>query len=91
MRFYSALTSSVFLFAAACSSAGVYAKEATPPGAAKEKYLLRYKFQMGEVLRYVLLYMPGAAGLLGAFVLLRRRNLERQSRQSKVTPSGTAS
>jgi len=46
---------------------------------------------LGEVLRYVLLYMPGAAGLLGAFVLLRRRNLERQSRQSKVTPSGTAS
>jgi hypothetical protein len=47
---------------------------------------------LGEVMRYVLLYMPGAAGLLGAFVLLRRRNLERQSRRSKAAPpSGTES
>ena len=40
---------------------------------------------LGEVLRYVLLYMPLSAGLIGAFVLLRRRNLERQSRRA---PSG---
>jgi len=46
---------------------------------------------LGELMRYVLLYMPGAAGLLGGFVLLRRRNLERQSRRGKVTPPGTAS
>jgi ABC-type uncharacterized transport system len=47
---------------------------------------------LGEVMRYVLLYMPGAAGLLGGFVLLRRRNLERQSRRDKTTPpAGTAS
>ena len=47
---------------------------------------------LGEVLRYVLLYMPGAAGLLGAFVLLRRRNVERQSRREKTPPpSGIAS
>ncbi len=37
---------------------------------------------LGEVLRYVLLYMPASAGLIGAFVLLRRRNLERRSRQA---------
>jgi gliding motility-associatede transport system auxiliary component len=43
---------------------------------------------LGEVMRYVLLYMPGAAGLLGGFVLLRRRNLERQSRRVSAKPTG---
>jgi hypothetical protein len=47
---------------------------------------------LGEVLRYVLLYMPASAGLIAGFVLLRRRNLERQSRQlTTVPPGGTAS
>jgi hypothetical protein len=47
---------------------------------------------LGEVLRYVLLYMPASAGLIAGFVLLRRRNLERQSRRSATPPpSGTAS
>ena len=47
---------------------------------------------LAEVLRYVLLYMPASAGLIAAFVLLRRRNLERQSRQrAAAPPSGTAS
>ncbi len=47
---------------------------------------------LGEVLRYVLLYMPASAGLIAAFVLLRRRNLERQSRREpSAPPSGTAS
>ena len=41
---------------------------------------------LGEVMRYVLLYMPGAAGLLGAFVLLRRRSLERASRRNEARP-----
>ncbi|HWP04208.1 MAG TPA: GldG family protein [Polyangiaceae bacterium] len=36
---------------------------------------------LGEVLRYVLVYMPGAAALIGAFVLLRRRAEERASRR----------
>ena len=36
---------------------------------------------LGEVLRYVLIYMPGCAAALGAFVLLRRRSLEQQSRR----------
>jgi hypothetical protein len=40
------------LLAAACLPVGVFAKAPTPSGATKEKYLLRYKFQMGEVLRY---------------------------------------
>jgi hypothetical protein len=35
---------------------------------------------LGGVLRYVLLYMPGSAALLGVFVLLRRRATEKQSR-----------
>ncbi len=36
---------------------------------------------LGEVMRYVLFYMPAAAGLIGGFVLLRRRNVERQARR----------
>lgn len=35
---------------------------------------------LDEVQRYVLLYMPLSAGLLAAFVLLRRRNDERRAR-----------
>ncbi len=42
---------------------------------------------LGEVMRYLLLYMPAAAGLLGGFVLLRRRNLERQSRRGGAARS----
>jgi len=38
---------------------------------------------LGEVLRYVLLYMPGCAAALGTFVLLRRRSLEKQSRREE--------
>lgn len=37
---------------------------------------------LDEVQRYVLLYMPLSAGLLAAFVLLRRRNDERRARRS---------
>ena len=42
---------------------------------------------LGEVLRYVLIYMPATAALLGAFVLLRRRALESRSRKR---PEGNA-
>jgi hypothetical protein len=47
---------------------------------------------LGEVMRYVLLYMPAAAGLLGAFVLLRRRSSERAARRdvSNSPPEGGA-
>jgi hypothetical protein len=37
---------------------------------------------LGEVLRYVLVYMPGAAALAGLLILLRRRALEKSSRQA---------
>jgi hypothetical protein len=36
---------------------------------------------VGEVQRYVLLYMPGAALGLGVLILLRRRSTERRSRR----------
>ena len=36
---------------------------------------------LNEVLRYVLIYMPGCAAALGTFVLLRRRSLEKKSRE----------
>jgi ABC-type uncharacterized transport system len=38
---------------------------------------------LGEVLRYVLIYMPGCAAALGVFVMMRRRSFEKKSRQSK--------
>jgi len=40
---------------------------------------------LAEVLRYVLIYMPGCAAALGTFVLMRRRSLEKKSRQGEVT------
>jgi len=39
---------------------------------------------LAEVLRYVLIYMPGCAAALGAFVLLRRRSIEKKSRQDEA-------
>ena len=39
---------------------------------------------LGEVQRYVLIYMPGCAAALGVFVLLRRRSLEKKSRQDEA-------
>jgi len=38
---------------------------------------------LAEVLRYVLIYMPGCSAALGTFVLLRRRSLEKKSRQEE--------
>jgi hypothetical protein len=38
---------------------------------------------LSEVLRYVLIYMPGCAAALGVFVMLRRRSLEKKSRQGE--------
>lgn len=40
---------------------------------------------LSEVLRYVLLYMPGSAALLGIVVALRRRAVERRSRREPPT------
>ncbi len=42
---------------------------------------------LGDVLRYVLLYMPGAALLLGALILVRRRYTERRSRIAHGGPA----
>jgi hypothetical protein len=39
---------------------------------------------LSEVLRYVLIYMPGCAAALGTFVLMRRRSLEKKSRQDEA-------
>jgi hypothetical protein len=39
---------------------------------------------LGEVLRYVLLYMPGCSAALGAFVLIRRRSIEKQWRKDEA-------
>jgi len=40
---------------------------------------------LAEVLRYVLLYMPGCSAALGTFVLMRRRSIEKKSRQDEAT------
>ena len=40
---------------------------------------------LAEVLRYVLIYMPGCAAALGAFVLMRRRSIEKKSREGELT------
>lgn len=37
---------------------------------------------LGEVMRYVIIYMPGSAALLGLFVILRRRHVEKRSRRA---------
>ncbi|HKO47568.1 MAG TPA: GldG family protein [Polyangiaceae bacterium] len=39
---------------------------------------------LGEVLRYVLIYMPGCSAALGTFVLMRRRSFEKKSRQDEA-------
>ncbi len=44
---------------------------------------------LGEVLRYVLIYLPGAALALGVLVVLRRRSQERRSRR-RAPPAAPA-
>ena len=43
---------------------------------------------LGEVLRYVVFYMPGAVGLLGAAVYLRRRVQEGEERPQEPHDEG---
>jgi hypothetical protein len=52
-----------------------------PEKPAREVGLSLSEESLGEVMRYVLLYMPGSVALIGGFVLLRRRNAERQARR----------
>ena len=39
---------------------------------------------LAEVLRYVLIYMPGCSAALGTFVLMRRRSIEKKSRKDEA-------
>jgi hypothetical protein len=43
---------------------------------------------MTEVMRYVLIYMPGSAALVGVAVMLRRRSVEKRSRKAAASRSG---
>ena len=54
-----------------------------PEKTAHEVGLSLSEGSLGEVLRYVLIYMPGCAAALGIFVMLRRRSIEKKSRQSE--------
>jgi hypothetical protein len=58
-----------------------------PKKAERELGLSLSEESLDEVQRYVLLYMPLSVALMGAFVLLRRRNVEKQSRSVKPAPS----
>jgi hypothetical protein len=62
-----------------------------PAKAEREVGLSLSEESLGEVMRYVLLYMPLSAGLIGAFVLLRRRSDEKRSRQGSASASGSSS
>jgi hypothetical protein len=53
-----------------------------PEKAAHEATLSLTEESLGEVSRYVLLYMPGTALLLGVIILLKRRSTEKSSRQA---------
>lgn len=53
-----------------------------PEKSAREIGLALSEEALGEVLRYVLVYMPATAALLGCFVILRRRSQEKRSRQA---------
>ncbi|HEY3493264.1 MAG TPA: GldG family protein [Polyangiaceae bacterium] len=52
-----------------------------PEKPARELGLALTEESLGEVLRYVLIYMPGAAAMLGVLILLGRRSKEKNSRQ----------
>jgi hypothetical protein len=43
---------------------------------------------LGEILRYVVFYMPGSAALLGFAVMLRRRSVEKRSRRAAEDRKG---
>jgi hypothetical protein len=58
-----------------------------PEKPARELGLALTEDSLAQVLRYVLMYMPGSAFVIGAFVLLRRRAQERASRKTAPGPS----
>jgi hypothetical protein len=61
-----------------------------PDRAATEVGVSLTEATLGEVGRYVLLYMPGTAALLGMLVLHRRRARERRSRRTPGSTGGGA-
>jgi len=54
-----------------------------PEKAETEVGLALTEESLGEVLRYVVVYMPLSAAVLGIFVILRRRAVEKRSRRSE--------
>jgi hypothetical protein len=58
-----------------------------PEKPARELGLALTEESLGEVIRYVLLYMPGTAALVGLFILLGRRAKEKRSRAAARSPS----
>lgn len=60
-----------------------------PQKAEREVGLSLSEESLDEVQRYVLFYMPASAGLLAAFVLLRRRSDERRARRQAPSETGS--
>ena len=54
-----------------------------PEKASHEVGLSLTEESLGEVQRYVLMYMPASAALLGVLIMYRRRSTERRSRRDK--------
>lgn len=59
-----------------------------PDKPAREVGLALSEESLGEVMRYVLVYMPGSAALLGLAVILRRRSVEKRSRRASESRRG---
>lgn len=59
-----------------------------PDKAPREVGLALSEDSLGEVMRYVLIYMPGSAALLGLAVILRRRSVEKRSRRAAESRQG---
>jgi hypothetical protein len=57
-----------------------------PDKATHEVGLALTEDSLSEVMRYVLLYLPGSAAALGLLVMLRRRSSERRSRRLSGGP-----
>jgi hypothetical protein len=58
-----------------------------PEKAEQEIGLALTEESLGEVMRYVVIYMPLSAAILGAFVIVRRRALEKRSRRTESEKS----
>jgi hypothetical protein len=61
-----------------------------PEKSARELGLSLSEESLTAILRYVLVYMPATAALLGTLVILRRRSLETRSRRPKIREDADA-